>query len=239
MKRWIVLSLLCCHGLYLCTSHAIVQKQEEVVTNRIDPDSIIEQSLSLLEEGDLVVRMHKDPTSNYIRAFNRNDKSYSHAGIVLFEKGYPYIYHITNKSGEEDDLVKKEPLSQFCSQRRNEAYGIYRYNLSATEKNQLKGIMNGYIKNEVRFDERFDRSTNDKMYCSEMIAKLLAKATSGRILIRGTKPNIIEAGCFASYAKLPFDHVKGLEIIAMDNLYTLPSCRMVQSISFRVNRPVK
>jgi hypothetical protein len=126
----------------LCISNATKQESTHVAPNNyIDPFAMINEGQSLLKEGDLVVRLNQDPASQFIKSFNRHDKNYSHAGIVLFESGYPYIYHIVNGEENPDEKLRKDTLGRFCNPRKNIAYGIFRYEIEAGEIKRLKDLI--------------------------------------------------------------------------------------------------
>jgi hypothetical protein len=115
--------------------------------NYIDPFRMISEGQALLKDGDLVVRLNQDPCSQIIKNFNRRDKSYSHAGIVLYENGYPYVYHIVNGPENPDGKLKMDSLSHFCNPRKNIAFGIFRYEIKVNEvKNLISLIHNGMQK---------------------------------------------------------------------------------------------
>jgi hypothetical protein len=211
------------------------EKKETIpvaANNYIDPYLMIREGQTLLKEGDLVVRLNQDPTSQFIKNLSRCDKKYSHAGIVLYENGYPYVYHIV--SGEENpgEKLRKDSLSRFCNPRRNAAYGIYRYKTEPGEIKSLKSLVHNWYVKGVKFDTAFNLQTDDRMYCSEMISKLLAMATKKRILIETTKPTNTEARVFSTYMHLPLTYTSKLRIVSIDNLYTNPSCFLIKEYTY-------
>jgi hypothetical protein len=189
--------------------------------------AMIEKGESLLQEGDLVLRLNHDPTSQFIKYFNRNDKSYSHAGIVLFENGYPYVYHIVNGDENPNEQIRRDSLLRFTHPRKNFGFGIYRYKIDAAEVRKLKEVIHSWQKEKVQFDHSFNLNTNDRMYCSEMISKALARATGQRIEIATTQPTAIEAAALSSHGHLPMAVAKKLKMIAIDNLYMNAYCMPV------------
>jgi len=192
------------------------------------PGPMMAQAKLLLKEGDLVVRLNADPTSRYIQYFNRTDKRYSHAGIVLVENGQPVIYHIVNGNENPDEKMRKDPIEKFCNPRKNIAFAIFRYKLESAELKRLKKIIQQWYGKGIRFDPGFNYHTNNKMYCSEMISKGLRQATEGRILINKTHLTTVEASLFSGYAHLPFSYTKKLSIVAIDNLYSNKFCELVE-----------
>lgn len=235
--RTLIFILLISPGLYSCIGNATRQESIPAAKKYFsDPYTMIHEGQALLKEGDLVVRLNQDPTSQFIKNFNRLDKSYSHAGIVLFENGYPYIFHIVNGEENPDEKLIKDSLSRFCNPRKNIAYGIFRYNMSIGEIKRLKELIHKWYAKGVHFDITFNLKTDDKMYCSEMIRKALARVTDKRILIGTTKLTDTEARVFSAYAHLPFDYTSKLEIVSIDNLYKNPSCHLIKEYNYKIYR---
>lgn len=205
-----------------------------IVTNdNRDPYRMINEGKRLIEDGDLVVRLNTDASSQYLKNFNRHDKKYSHAGIVFFENGHPYIYHIVNGEENPDGKLKRDSLTRFCDPRKNFAFGIFRFKMNASEIKTMSTLIHHWYNEGVRFDSTFNLKTDDRMYCSEMISKALARATNKRIRMQTTTPTIREATFFSVYMHLPYSYTSKLEIVAIDNLYTNPYCRSVREYNYQ------
>lgn len=220
---------------FLYESFGIAPKQTATTVtenNSIGTYAIIKEAQSLLREGDLVVRLNRDPASRYIKDFNPHDKKYSHAGIVLFENGRPYIFHIVNGEENQGNKLRKDSLSVFCSPRQNLAYAIFRYDMNSNEIKKLKDCIDTWYKQGISFDFSFNLQSNDRMYCSEMISKALAKATNKRIQIGTTKLTTNQAALFSAYTHLPFTYTSKLQIIPIDNLYTNRDCHLVKEYNY-------
>lgn len=229
MKLKYFMALLLCYQF--CPSLEKENKTEPAflyAKNYNNPSLNIRDGEALLQEGDLVVRLGQDPSSIIIKNFNRQDKSYSHAGLVLFENGLPFIFHIVNGEENPEGTLRKDSLSRFCNPKRNTSFGIYRYNLASAEIKKLKALIYDWKQKKVQFDSTFNMASNDKMYCSEMISKALAKATLNRIITGSTQLTKAEANSFSVYSKLPFSYTSELRIVAIDNLYIHPFCRRIK-----------
>jgi hypothetical protein len=198
----------------------------------VSPYKKIEEGQSLLKEGDLVVRLNRNPSSSFIKNFNRKDKNYSHAGIVLVENGYPYIFHIVDGEENPDEKLRVDSLMRFCNPAKNSAFGIFRYNMTTEEISELKAIVHKLYRTGVRFDGKFDMKSDDRMYCSEMISKALTGATRKRILIESTKMSTVEASFFSAYAHLPLSYTNNLNIIPIDALYMNPFCHPIKKYTY-------
>jgi hypothetical protein len=232
MKHLIILAIIF-YPLYLLLGHAAENHAATMAAiTRMNPYGMIEDGQSRLREGDLVVRMNRDPSSRFIKYFNHKDKNFSHSGIVLFEHGYPYVYHIINGEENPDQKMRMDSLGYFCSPRRNVAYGIYRYNMSADEINKLKILVHEWYAKGMRFDSLFSLASDDRMYCSEMVSKAVTEATAKRIIIEPIQLTLVEASFLTTYSRLPISYTTGLPIIPIDALYVNPFCRLVKKYDY-------
>ena len=232
MKHMLIL-LIIFYPFYLFIRHdARIHAETIAAITRLNPYGMIEDGQSRLKEGDLVVRMNRDPSSRFIKYFNHKDKNFSHSGIVLFEHGYPYVYHIINGEENPDQKMRMDSLRNFCSPRHNVAYGIYRYDMSADEISKLKTLVHEWYATGVRFDSLFSLQSDDRMYCSEMVGKAVMKATDKRIWIESIQLNTVEAGFLTAYSRLPISYTNNLPIIPIDALYINPFCRLIKKYDY-------
>jgi hypothetical protein len=232
MKHLLIL-LIIFYPLYLYVNHMAKQHEATIAAiTRLNPYGMIKAAHSLLKEGDLVVRLNRDPSSQCIKCFNHKDKNFSHSGIVLFDHGYPYVYHIINGQENPDQKLRRDSLKQFCDPARNAAFGIYRYNLSAGEIRKLNDTVHEWYTKGLRFDSLFSLQTNDRMYCSEMICKALAAASNKRIVIEPVQLSFVEASFLTTYTRLPISYTNQLPIIPIDALYINPYCRLVKKYQY-------
>lgn len=233
--KYLIVLLFSYYTVYSFTGSFIKPKTVFATHHKtVDPYKMIAEGQTLLKEGDLVVRLNEDPLSRFIQNFNRHDKSYSHSGIVLFENGYPYIFHIINGDENPDERIRKDSLKQFCSPRKNLAYGIFRYDLKPGEIKKLKDIIYKWYAKGIQFDSLFNLKTDNRMYCSEMVSKALMRATNDRIMIETTPLTNTEALTFSAYAHLLFSYTSKLKVISIDDLYTNSFCRLIKRYNYRM-----
>ena len=186
----------------------------------------------MARDGDLVVRDYNDQVSGLIKKFSRTDPSYSHAGIVLVEDGQPFVYHMYKDGGDSKGSIRKDSIHLFYDRRYNNGFGVFRYNFSGIECQKLKATLLNWQRKGIEFDKLFDLETDDKMYCSEMVAKLVMTATDGRISFATTKPTEKEKQIFWLMNHLPATTIADDRIIAIDNLYLNPNCRELKRFSY-------
>jgi cell division protein FtsB len=216
--------------IYSCT----IKDRQSAVTENVYAGGfkMISEGQQLLKDGDLVVRNNHDLTSQYIKQFNRHDKNYSHAGIVFYENGYPYVYHILPGPDNPGEKLRKDSLPYFSSPRKNFGYAIYRYKMDSSEIKQFKTLVTDWYKQGVVFDSALNLQTDKEMYCSEMIKKGLSLATNDRIVIETTKPTEKEILFFYSYLRFTLEYAKTVELVAIDNLFVNPHCQLVKRFDF-------
>jgi hypothetical protein len=193
---------------------------------------MISEGQALVKDGDLVLRSGQEFSSQFIRQFSKHDKTYSHSGIIFFENGYPFVFHIVPGNENPDEKLRKDSLARFCNPRKNFGYAIYRYDLNAEEVSKFKASIGQWYAQGVRFDSLFNMKSDDRMYCSEMISKGLAKATGNRIRIATSQPTKNEARFFSDHLHLPLSYTSNLNIVAIDNLFLNPQCRLVRRFDF-------
>ena len=207
-------------------SKTVVVNAYEVFYNQVKEGKL------LLKNGDLVVRSGNDITSQLIKSFNRKDKNYSHAGLVFFKNGEPMIFHILAGDENPGGKMTIDSLEKFSHPRHNSAFAIYRYDMDPTEIFKLKEAVTTWYAQSVRFDSTFNLRNDDRMYCSEMIKKGLARATGNRIMIETVKPTKPEAQLASTRLSLSPGDLMKLDLVPIDHLYMNPHCRLIGRFDF-------
>jgi hypothetical protein len=139
----------------------------------INPDS--------LESGDLILRDSRGFFSQVFRKASQEQKLYSHSGIIMKDtvngKVKLFVYHCVGGEENVTNKMKRDPIEIFCTPESNYAFGIYKYDLPPDTKTKFVKEIRKYYKMGMEFDLELDLSTDDKMYCSEIIYKSLLAVT--------------------------------------------------------------
>ena len=246
-KHFFILSLILL--IIACTDNG---NNSSNATPKPLPDSVLQERWKVItvvkdsiREGDLVLRCGNDYISESLSDFSQQEKLYSHSGIAIMDDGIMYVY--SNMAGDinPDEIMRRDIVDSFITPANNVAVGVYRYDISKKELEKLKAIVHRHYINKLQFDMNFDLSTNDKMYCAEMIAKAVEDATSKRIIF---SKSLINNALKEKYLKklmekkiVPSAKVADQkEYLALDNLYFNPNCREVKKIIFgKPQTPVK
>lgn len=121
-----------------------------------------------LQTGDIIFRKEDSFLSN--RFEQMDGRGFSHIGIIYVKDEEVYVVHI-ERNNEEGDL-KIDSIIFFLKYAVN--YKIKRFsmyhNTQIIEKNLIY-----IIKENPKFDFKFDFSTDKKLYCTELIYKLYQK----------------------------------------------------------------
>lgn len=206
--------------------------QQSIIPEKTNADSMILEARQFVKDGDLVVRLNRDPLSNYIKNFNRREKKYSHAGFLFIEKGQPVVYHIVNGIDSAREYIKRESLADYCNPKENLSFGIFRFDISAKEIKELKTVIKNWQSKKIRFDHQFNLGSDEKMYCSEMISKAIRKATHNRIKTGSTMLTDNEAIVLAGHLHLSNTVLLKKGVIAIDDLYKPSFSRPVKEYHF-------
>ncbi len=163
---------------------------------------------SLLHTGDLILRHGRGFISNAFMSFSLRDSKYSHAGIVHRDGDKVFVYHAIGGEENKDNRMRKDLLFDFCDPRYVHSFGIYRYRLTAAQCFCLDSLAGNCYNAGLQFDTHLSMATDDVMYCSELIYKLLPKASGNKI-------------------RLSLSRAGGKDYVATDDLYLNEHCRFL------------
>jgi hypothetical protein len=82
------------------------------------------------------------------------------------------------------DTVRYDLVDSFINPKENFVCGLFRFKISDAEKEDFIKDLNAYHDRNAHFDRRYDLETDSLVYCSEMIAKSLNRATNGRLTFK-------------------------------------------------------
>lgn len=205
----------------------------------------VKELVDSIREGDLVLRCGNDMTSESLRDFSLQEKLYSHSGLALLHEGRMHIY--SNMAGDinPDEIMRRDPVDSFLTPVNNVVMGVYRFDFSGEEIEKLRSVILEYYQRKLRFDMNFDLTTDDKMYCAEMIAKAVGKATGNRITF---SKSMVNDDLRNKYLKMALQKkvipskkaANQREYLSIDNLYINPHCREVKKYIFGApQKPIK
>ncbi len=162
------------------------------------------------KDGDIILREGKSFVSQALRSFSLTDKHYSHAGIIQIKNGQTYVCHVVAAEGKRSDKIRLEPIVSFCDKSDNTSFAIYRTDLNTISIDSALAV---YFIAGISFDTDFDLKTSNKMYCTELVYKVLTAANRNEKFIN-------------------LSHGNGIDYVACDNLYLNPKTKLVFSHNY-------
>lgn len=161
-----LLVLVCC----ILACNAPVEQSNSVAKPAL---SISNLDTSKLQSGDIVLRLGNDITSNMLAQMNTSDKRFSHIGFCFKEDDNWMVYHALAAEFGEEKNMRKEPLEHFFNSENNLSIGIAFTNFNHGQRALLYQKVQQWQQAKIPFDMAFDLNTDDKLYCSEMVAKAI------------------------------------------------------------------
>lgn len=204
----------------------------------LTPEEIIAKNIDSLKRtataGDLIVRLGDDMLSYQIKFLNEKDQSYSHAGMIVEKDNQKLVAHITPDDSTKD-FIQYVPIDSFLNPVKNLEAALYRYNFSEAEKAQVNTKIAEYSNSAVHFDRSYDLATEDKLYCSEMISKVVSHATANRITFSHINAPLKMRPLLVKYFKGQHSEktIATRQIMTIDNLYRVPECEKVMKIKLK------
>lgn len=128
-------------------------------------------NFNFLRNGDLVLRRGRSVESFAVYALDKN-RDYSHIGIVVIENDTPFIIHVVP---DKPDLVRKESPAVFLSNENASHFKIIRSDFPSDRLKAVAETALSFYKKQLVFDNKYDLSTDDELYCSELIIKAFEK----------------------------------------------------------------
>lgn len=149
-------------------------------------DSMPEQQVLPVELNDnayLIVRLGDGYFSNIFRRVSSEEKRFSHSGII-HRVGERYkVYHIEANELTGKGIVRDEPLESFISHSRE--WALYAIDAPDSVKKGIVEQAGIFYESEIPFDLDFDLASDDKLYCSELVAKSINNTFGEELITPG------------------------------------------------------
>ena len=143
-----------------------------------------EWDLKEFRNGDIIYRHGNGFFSDYFRKSSNREKLYSHGGIIAIDNNSEvYVIHAEASELTGVGGVRKESLNIFLKD--ISTWAVYRLDTTQTVRDSIVYVATQYLNKETPFDLDFDNTSDDKVYCTELIALSINKSTH-RNLIKAT-----------------------------------------------------
>jgi len=136
-----------------------------------------------LSSGQIVLTEEGTPFSQFLTLAQRDFLPYTHAGILVVEKGVPYVYDMRGglrpnwSGGPPTDVmhggIARRSLKEIV--RKNRIVAIYNPPQQAHRGKMVTFVWKSVVR-KVDFDPYFDYSDHSRLYCVEFVAVALQQA---------------------------------------------------------------
>lgn len=142
-----------------------------------------EWDLKEIRNGDIIYRHGNGFFSDYFRKSSNREQLYSHGGIITIDNNNVYVIHSEASELTGIGGVRKESLNAFLKD--ISTWAVYRLDTTQVVRDSIVYVATQYLNKETPFDLDFDNTSDDKVYCTELIALSINKSTH-RNLIKAT-----------------------------------------------------
>ncbi|RQO31015.1 hypothetical protein DBR32_09920 [Taibaiella sp. KBW10] len=146
----------------------------------------IDMGMDILENGYLIVISGKDTKSELFSSVNRKDKTYAYAGLVFIENNYPFVYTIALPTTTSKGGLVRDSFENYVGAKNVTGFGIYKFPVSNMQVLAMQKIIRSYYQKGVAYDNNYQLSTDEAMYPSEFVFKVMTQATKNKKFISYT-----------------------------------------------------
>ncbi|MBP5662920.1 MAG: hypothetical protein J6X16_01430 [Bacteroidales bacterium] len=139
-----------------------------------------------LQTGDLVFCVGHSAKSAAVRFLSSDQSTFSHVGFVVkASDSTGLMCHMS----ADDKCIAQESLNSYITKSNVTQLAFYRLP-SCVDADRLSSVLDSMLFQKVVFDEDFNFSSNDKLYCTEFIVKTLSKVGNHDLDMVDTKKHI-------------------------------------------------
>lgn len=171
MRKKILIPVLILVAIAATAAVSVVIFSKENNRQRHAHDRLSKQELAMLRPGDIILRQGFGMVSDMISNTLDEDYKISHCGIVALDSiGKLRVIHSVSSSLSDWDGVQDVNMKGFFRESKQNSLIVVRFrDTGDIPLAQLAGTAQSYLDRRIPFDEKFDITEQETMYCSEMI----------------------------------------------------------------------
>lgn len=152
--------------------------------SKIEKTEEIDNKLSIssvkFENGDLIYRHGNGAISQFFKKTSLHEQYYSHGGIISISNDSVYVIHTEASEITHIGGAKKESVNSFL--KNISQWGVYRIDTIQSVRNKIVSEAMQYVIKETPFDFDFDSSTDNEVYCTQLLALSINKGMGREII---------------------------------------------------------
>ncbi|MFI3221366.1 MAG: YiiX/YebB-like N1pC/P60 family cysteine hydrolase [Methylococcales bacterium] len=126
------------------------------------------------KSADLIFRHSNEFWGDMAAKMSRTDSQFSHVGIVIVENGVVKIIHADGNPLQGSPRLVKQLLTEWLDG--VEDFGLFRLNMTDQTRERVIEEAKRLFDAGVPFDTKFNLNTDDELYCTEFVAKVIYRA---------------------------------------------------------------
>ncbi|MBN1199710.1 MAG: hypothetical protein JXA23_10190 [Bacteroidales bacterium] len=131
-----------------------------------------------LRNGDLLFRRGRSFESFAVYLADR-EREFTHVGIIVEDNGTPWVVHVVpGEQGCKSERIRKESPAFFLSRENASSFALVRSDFDQKTLARVAEQALLFYQKRVTFDDQYDLSTENKLYCTELILKAFQNADS-------------------------------------------------------------
>jgi hypothetical protein len=131
----------------------------------------------IFQNGDLIFRKGTGFFSGVFSKAGDRDTPYSHVGIIFVDREHIFVIHTDASELTGKGFARIERLEDFVDKKNSIYAGLYRLKQkSQCYGNKVTELALEYVKQRIPFDRKFDLTTENELYCSELVYQAYMKA---------------------------------------------------------------
>jgi uncharacterized protein YycO len=142
-------------------------KQEHFVSTY----SLSQNEINKLKDGDIILRRGFGMVSDLIVTTMNEEYDISHCAIIVKDNNHFKVIHTVSQSLSEFDGVQSQTLSRFISDSKENSIIVVR--LKGISDSSISQRAKYFLSKKIPFDHDFDINDSSKLYCTELIWKVI------------------------------------------------------------------
>jgi hypothetical protein len=167
---------------------------------------------SACQDGDLVFRYGNGFWSPYFRDASPVHKRFSHAGVIVFRNGLPWVMHAEANSLTGVGKAHMVTLEEYLAEASD--YAFFRLDAPRILRARIAAVAVSYTGRP--FDTSFDTQEASKLYCSELVMHAVNEGCGHPVI----RPSVI----------------RGISIVTIDDCYRDPHVKEIMVSGGTVSR---
>lgn len=153
------------------------KSEEKAVNNHKNITRLTQDEIELLQEGDFILRRGFGFFSDFVaKRLNDSDIDVTHAGILVRHKNQWHVIHALSSDVTPIDGMQMQTLKSFLKYSQPDKIIVTRTKNATPETcRDITRKAQHYLNRKIPFDHHGDYENDDKLYCTELIWRILEK----------------------------------------------------------------